>query len=161
MNNRRASTLAAAVVLGVVTLASPAEAIVRIGADGGIQHFGQQGTYAMARAEVSVGVIPWFHLGGYAQLLEGLGHAEGGWGAGAVAAFRPSIPGFKLDPLAFATAGYQRVGAGSGFTVELGAGVAWHVAGFLDIELKGAWVNIAASGAPSGFQGTLGLALVL
>lgn len=161
MKNPRALILAAAVALGALTVADRAEAVVHAGVYGGVQHFGQPGTYAMARAEGSVGVVPWFHLGGYAQLLEGLGRAEGGWGAGAIAALRPQIPGFKVDPMAFATLGYQRVGAGDGLTVELGGGLAWHVAEVLDIELRGAWVNIASSGAPSGFHATLGLSLVL
>ena len=36
-----------------------------------------------------------------------------------------------------------------------------YVASFIDLELRGAWVNIAERGAPSGFSGTLGIALVL
>lgn len=158
---RKHGLVAAATVAVCSAVALPAEAIVRVGVDGGIQHFGANGTYAMGRAEASVGALPWFHLGGYAQLLEGFGNHEGGWGAGAVASFRPGIPGFKLDPMAFASAGYQRIGVARGFTVELGAGVSWHVASFIDLELRGAWVNIAERGAPSGFSGTLGIALVL
>lgn len=161
MKRTRSLVVAAATVAICSAVALPAEAVVRVGVDGGIQHFSPGGTYAMARAEGSVGVIPWVQLGGYAQLLEGLGNTEGGWGAGAVAALRPGIPGFKVDPMAFASAGYQRVGVARGFTVELGAGLSWHVSSFIDLELRGAWVNIAERGAPSGFTGTLGVALVL
>lgn len=157
----RGSLFAAAITAAAcVAMAEPAEAIVRVGASGGIQHLGGgNGTYGLGRAEVSVGVIPWFHLGGYAQLLEGFGNARGGWGAGAEAAFRPGIPGFKLDPMAFATAGYQRLGVWEGFVVELGAGLTWHVSELFKVEARGQWVNFTDTGSPSGFTGTLGIAL--
>lgn len=140
-------------------MAEPAEAIVRAGVAGGVQHLGSaDGTYGLARAEASAGVIPWLHLGGYAQLLLGFGDARGGWGAGAMLALRPGIPGFKVDPMAFATAGYQRLGIAEGFALELGAGLTWHASEMVKLEARGQWVNFTARGAPSGFAGTLGIA---
>lgn len=145
-----------------VALCRPAEAVVRLGVSGGIQHLGNgQGTYGLGRIEGSAGVFPWVHLGGYAQLLEGFDRAQGGWGAGGELAFRPAIPGFRVDPMAFATAGYQRLGVWEGFVVELGAGLTWHVSELFKIEARGQWVNFTDRGSPSGFTGTLGLALSL
>jgi len=162
MNNTPRLLVAALAATACVALSSPAEAVVRVGVSGGIQHLGNgQGTYGLGRAEASAGIFPWVHLGGYAQLLEGFDRAQGGWSAGAELAFRPAIPGFRVDPMAFATAGYQRLGVWEGLVVELGAGLTWHVSDLFKVEARGQWVNFTDRGSPSGFAGTLGIALSL
>lgn len=154
--------LAALTTSALMALSAPAGAVVRVGVSGGVQHLGNgQGTYGLGRLEGSAGVFPWVHLGGYAQLLEGFDRAQGGWGAGGEIAFRPAIPGFRVDPMAFATAGYQRLGVWEGFVVELGAGLTWHVSELFKVEARGQWVNFTDRGSPSGFTGALGLALSL
>ncbi|MFO0627713.1 MAG: hypothetical protein U0325_19045 [Polyangiales bacterium] len=162
MTNTPRLLVAALSASACLALAAPADAVVRVGVSGGVQHLlNGRGTYGLGRVEASAGVLPWVHLGGYAQLLEGFDRAQGGWGAGGELAFRPSIPGFRVDPMAFATAGYQRLGVWEGFVVELGAGLTWHVSDLFKVEARGQWVNFTDQGAPSGFTGTLGLALSL
>lgn len=126
---------------------------------------GQSSTTFMARAEGTVSFLPWFAAGAYAESLSPFDEGKTGWGVGAVATLRPMLPGTPIDPMGYASIGYQRAPAGSVFNggalFELGAGLSWHVATVLDLELRGGYVGLFGDDKMHGFSGALGLSLHL
>ena len=157
-----------AVVAALVAAPRAAHAQFRASAYGGVEHLrsdGQGYTLVQYRGEATFGFLPWFHAGAYAQGLSPTFDGKLGWGAGAVAAFRPALPGTPIDPMAFATLGYQSAPTGTGLrnalTVELGVGLVWHAFTVLDLELRGTYVGLTGSSGLNGFAIAAGLSLHL
>lgn len=172
MNNRTtASPLRLAVPLFALLAAAlaPREALAQFRLSGlaGVEHIGGNGvssTMVQYRAEATVAFIPWFHGGAYVQGLSAFsGNAGTGYGIGGLATFRPSLPGTSIDPMGYASIGYQRAPAGAVFasnaTVELGGGLAWHVLPIVDLELRGGYVGLLGSDGMNGFSVAAGLSL--
>lgn len=160
----RTSFLLAAPLLAAAMLCpSTSHAIVRLQGVAGVQHmFGNQGlTAGLLRAEGTVSLIPWLHLGAYGQGLFDFDGGRSGYGGGGMLALRPALPLTPIDPMGFATLGYQRLGDGrSGFTYELGAGLVYHANDFVDFEARASWVHITGADV-GGFTGGVGLAFKL
>ena len=109
----------------------------------------------------TVSLIPWLHAGVYGQGLFDFDGGPSGYGVGGMLALRPALPLTPVDPMGFATLGYQRLGDGrSGFTYELGAGLAYHANDFIDLEARASWVHITGADI-GGFTGSVGLAFKL
>lgn len=172
MNTTAASLLrlAAPLLVAAAFVAAPREAHAqfRASAYGGIEHLrsdGQGYTLVQYRAEATFGFVPWFHGGAYVQGLSPTYDGKLGWGAGAIAAFRPALPGTPIDPMVFASLGYQSAPTGTGLrnalTVELGAGLVWHAFTILDFELRGTYVGLTGSSGLNGFAVAAGLSLHL
>ncbi len=155
-----------AIVVGVALAPREARAQFRLGAYGGVERIsggGSASTMFMARAEGAVGLLPWFQVGAYGETLSGGDQGKTGWGAGAIATLRPSLPGFSIDPMGYASAGYQRAPAGApfnaGFLFEVGGGLSWHVIPVLDLELRGGYVGLFGDDGMNGFNVFAGLSL--
>ncbi len=166
---RHAPKLLAAAALAVLaTLHSPreAEAQVRVSAHLGLERIaggGRTSTMFVGRAEGTVSLIPWLHLGLYAQGLNGGGEGKTGWGGGLLAALRPGIPGTTIDPMGYASVGYQRAPTGavfnSGPVFEVGGGLSWHILPLVDLEARAGYVGLVGDSTMHGFSAVLGLAL--
>lgn len=154
------------VLVGALLAPREASAQFRASAYGGVERIagnGQSSVSFMARAEGTVGFIPWLQAGAYVETLSGFDGGKTGWGAGALATLRPGLPGTSIDPMGYASAGYQRAPAGSifssGFLFELGAGLSWHAMPVLDVELRGGYVGLFGDDKMHGFSAGLGLSL--
>lgn len=164
--NRTLAALPLVSALAVLAAPSDAHAWFRGGGYIGVEHLRGQGgsvTLLQYRAEGSFALVPWFHLGLYAQGLSPLGDGKTGWGGGLLAAFRPALPGTSIDPMGYASLGFQRVPGGAGFvssfTLELGGGAVWHVMPFFDLEARAGYVGL--TGNLDGFSVAIGAALHL
>lgn len=122
------------------------------------------------RGELTVGVLPWLHLGGYAEAFADFGVGNLGAGYGGMVAVRPHIPFSPIDPMGFVGLGYvdYPVGGGSHARSEalegqIGAGVVLHAMRFLDFEARAAYARMflrtPSSLGANGVTGTLGVAL--
>jgi hypothetical protein len=142
-----------------------AHAIVRAGGLVGVEHIrgsNGNGTMFQYRLEGAFTVAPWVQLGGYFQGLTPFEENRTGWGGGAMVALRPSLPVTSVDPMGYATIGYQRAPAGTAlhnaFTVELGGGLVYHASSLVDLELRAGYVGLLNSSL-HGFTGNVGLSL--
>jgi hypothetical protein len=156
------------VAAALIALGAPrdAHAIVRVGGVLGVEHIrGNSGaTMFQYRLEGAFSIFPWVQLGGYAQGLSPLGGGKTGWGGGAMLTLRPALPVTRIDPMGFATLGFQRAPDGTAlvnsFTVEVGGGLVYHTRVHLDLELRAGYVGILNAGL-HGFTGGVGLSLNL
>lgn len=153
---------AAAVLMG---LAVPATAGAQVRATGlvGVDWMNHAPSALSLRAEGTVSLIPWFHIGAYGTALSSLNQSSTGYSVGGVLALRPGIPGTSVDPMAFASVGYQRTPGDvwdSGAVLQLGGGLVFHTLPFLDLELRAAYVQMLASNQDStGLTAAFGISL--
>lgn len=153
---------AAAVLLGLTV---PATAGAQVRATGlvGVDWMNRAPTALSLRAEGTMSLIPWFHVGVYGTALSSLNQSTTGYSVGGLVAFRPGIPGTSVDPMGFASLGYQRTPGDvwdSGAVLQLGGGLVFHTLPFLDIELRAAYVQMLASNDDNtGFTGAVGISL--
>lgn len=146
-------------------LAVPATAGAQVRATGlvGVDTLSRAPTALSLRAEGTVSLIPWFHVGAYGAALNSLDQSTSGYSVGGLLAFRPGIPGTGVDPMGFASLGYQRTPGDvwdSGAVLQLGGGLVFRALPFLDVELRAAYVQMLASDTdPTGFTGAIGLSL--
>jgi hypothetical protein len=153
---------AAALMMG---LAVPATAGAQVRATGlvGVDWMNHAPSALSLRAEGTVSLIPWFHIGVYGTALSSLNQTSTGYSVGGVLALRPGIPGTSVDPMAFASVGYQRTPGDvwdSGAVLQLGGGLVFHTLPFLDLELRAAYVQMLASNEDStGLTAAIGLSL--
>ena len=153
---------AAALMMG---LAVPATAGAQVRATGlvGVDWMNHAPSALSLRAEGTVSLIPWFHIGVYGTALSSLNQTSTGYSVGGVLALRPGIPGTSVDPMAFASVGYQRTPGDvwdSGAVMQLGGGLVFHTLPFLDLELRAAYVQMLASNEDStGLTAAIGLSL--
>lgn len=153
---------AAALMMG---LALPATAGAQVRATGlvGVDWMNHAPSALSLRAEGTVSLIPWFHIGVYGTALSSLNQTSTGYSVGGVLALRPGIPGTSVDPMAFASVGYQRTPGDvwdSGAVMQLGGGLVFHTLPFLDLELRAAYVQMLASNEDStGLTAAIGLSL--
>lgn len=171
MNNKtRSQRLAflAPVIVALAVAAAPrdAHAQFRASAYAGYQRIAGGGNASgtfLARAEATVGFIPWLQAGLYGESLSPFSEGKTGWGLGAVATLRPMLPGTSIDPMGYASIGYQRAPVGSVFAggplFEVGAGLSWHVIPLLDVELRGGYVGLFDNQSLHGFSAAVGLSL--
>lgn len=152
--------------LGLLAAPAAADAQVRASVFGGALHLPRDGapsTRFVARAEATFSLIPWLHLGAYGQALPGSANEGTGYGLGGLLAFRPLLPLTPIDPMAYASIGYQRAPSGAalseGAMFELGGGLVWHAASILDVELRGGYVGFVPREAEHGFTVAAGLSL--
>lgn len=152
----------AAVLMG---LAIPATAGAQVRATGlvGVDWMNHAPSALSLRAEGTVSLIPWFHIGVYGTALSSLNQTSTGYSVGGVLALRPGIPGTSVDPMAFASVGYQRTPGDvwdSGAVMQFGGGLVFHALPFLDLELRAAYVQMLASNQDStGLTAAIGLSL--
>ena len=153
---------AAAVLMGVAVPAT-AGAQVRGTALVGVEWMNHAPTALSLRAEGTVSLIPWFHVGAYGTALSSLNDSATGYSVGGLVAFRPGIPGTSVDPMGFVSVGYQRSPGDvwdSGAVMQLGGGLVLHTLPFLDLELRAAYVQMLASNEDStGVTAAVGLSL--
>jgi len=153
---------AAALMMG---LAVPATAGAQVRATGlvGVDWMNHAPSALSLRAEGTVSLIPWFHIGAYGTALSSLNQSSTGYSVGGVLALRPGIPGTSVDPMAFASVGYQRTPGDvwdSGAVLQLGGGLVFHTLPFLDLELRAAYVQMLASNEDStGLTAAFGISL--
>ena len=153
---------AAAVLMG---LAVPATAGAQVRATGlvGVDWLSRTQTALSLRGEGTVSLIPWFHIGVYGTALTNLDQSSTGYSVGGLLAVRPGIPGTSVDPMGFASVGYQRTPGNvwdSGAVLQLGGGLVFHAAPFLDFELRAAYVQMLASNSDSsGVTAAVGISL--
>lgn len=160
-------TLAAALAFGAALLGPrDAHAQVRASAHLGLERIsggGRSSAMFVGRVEGTVSLIPWLHLGLYAQGLNGGGEGKTGWGGGLLAALRPGIPGTTIDPMGYASVGYQRAPTGavfnSGPVFEVGGGLSWHILPLIDLEARAGYVGLVGDSTMHGFSAVLGLSL--
>jgi hypothetical protein len=154
------------VLLGVFEIPREACAIVRAGGFLGVEHIRgvNNATMFQYRLEGALSVLPWVQVGGYLQGLSPFEGGKTGWGGGAMIALRPSLPITSLDPMGYASLGYQRAPDGTAltnaFTVELGGGIVYHASRLIDLELRAGYVGLLNSSL-HGFTGGVGLSLNL
>jgi hypothetical protein len=157
--------LGAAATAALMALAVPttAAAQVRGSAFVGVDYMNRAPTSLSLRAEGTVSLVPWFHIGAYGAALNSLDQSTSGYSVGGLLAFRPGIPGTSVDPMGFASVGYQRTPGDawdSGAVLQLGGGLVFHTLPFLDLELRAAYVQMLASNDDAtGFTGAIGLSL--
>ena len=155
--------ISAAVML--MGLAIPATAGAQVRATGlvGVDYLNRSTTALSLRAEGTVSLVPWFHLGAYATALSPLDPSTSGYSVGGLVAFRPGIPGTSIDPMGFVSVGYQRTPGDvwdSGAVLQVGGGLVFHLLPVLDLEARAAYVQmIDSSQDASGFTAALGLSL--
>lgn len=164
----RSLGLIAPLMLALAVAAAPRDAHAQFRASGylGYQRItgggNASGTF-VARAEATVGFIPWLQAGLYGESLSPFSEGKTGWGLGAVATLRPMLPGTSIDPMGYASIGYQRAPVGSVFAggplFEVGAGLSWHVIPVLDIELRGGYVGLFDDNGLHGFSASAGVSL--
>lgn len=159
-------TAPALALLGVMAAPREAGAQVRASAYLGAERIaggGQSSATFVARAEATMSFIPWFQAGIYGQTLSPFEDASTGWGLGAIATLRPGLPGTTIDPMGYASIGYQRAPTGvvfnSGPLFELGGGLSWHLIPVLDLELRAGYVGLFGDDKMHGFSGAIGLSL--
>lgn len=154
---------AVAVAMAVAAMPSTAEAQVRATGLVGVDWYNRAPTAMSLRVEGTFSLIPWFHLGAYGAALSGLDDTTTGYSVGGLLALRPGIPGTRVDPMAFASFGYQRTPGDvwdSGAVMQLGGGLVVHTLPFLDLELRAAYVQMVASNDDSsGFTAAAGISL--
>jgi hypothetical protein len=157
--------LGAAATVVCLSLAVPSTAAAQVRGSGfvGVDSMNHAPTSLSLRAEGTVSLIPWFHIGAYGAALNSFNQSTSGYSVGGLIAFRPSIPGTSVDPMGFASLGYQRTPGDawdSGAVLQLGGGLVFHTAAFLDIELRAAYVQMLASNDDAtGITGAVGLSL--
>lgn len=154
---------AAVVALATAAVPSTAEAQVRVAGLVGVDWYNRAPAALSLRAEGTVSLIPWFHIGAYGSALSSLDSSTTGYSVGGVLALRPGIPGTSVDPMGFASLGYQRTPGDlwdSGAVLQLGGGLVIHTLPFLDVELRAAYVQMVASNDDSsGFTAAAGISL--
>lgn len=152
----------AAVLMGLMVPAT-AGAQVRGTALVGVDWMNRTPTALSLRAEGTFSLIPWVHLGAYGAALSSLDNSTTGYSVGGLVALRPGIPGTSVDPMGFASLGYQRTPGDvwqSGAVLQVGGGLVVHTLPFLDLELRAAYVQMVGSNDnPSGFTAAAGLSL--
>lgn len=157
--------LGAAAVAVAMAVAVPSTANAQVRATGlvGVDWMNRTPTALSLRAEGTVSVIPWFHIGVYGAALSALNDSTTGYSVGGLLALRPGIPGTRIDPMAFGSIGYQRTPGDvwdSGAVMQLGGGLVLHTLPFLDLELRAAYVQMLASNDDaSGFTAAAGISL--
>lgn len=155
-----------AAALGALAVPRDAHAIVRVGGLLGVEHVrgANNATMFQYRAEGAVSIFPWVQIGGYFQGLSPFEGGKTGWGGGAMLALRPALPVTPIDPMGYATIGYQRAPDGTSltnsFTAELGGGLVYHANSLIDLELRAGYVGLLNSSL-HGFTGNVGLSLNL
>lgn len=155
-----------AAALAVTLPAREAQAQFRLSALGGVERIsgnGQSSTMVMVRAEATASLIPWLHGGLFVHSLSPTEAGKTGYGLGGIVALRPSLPGTSVDPMGYASLGYQRAPVGSEFAtgalLEVGAGLAFHLMPILDLDLRGGYAGILGSEGMNGFSVMGGLSL--
>lgn len=159
-------TAGLAAALAVMLPAREAQAQVRLSALGGVEHIGGNGqstTMVMVRGEATLSLIPWLHGGVFVHSLSPTDPGKTGYGLGAIVALRPALPGTSVDPMGYASIGYQRAPVGAEFAtgalVEVGAGLAFHLIPILDLDLRAGYAGILGSEGMNGFSVLAGLSL--
>lgn len=154
---------AAVVAMAVAAVPSTAEAQVRATGLVGVDWYNRSPTALSLRVEGTASLIPWFHIGAYGAALSALDDSTTGYSVGGLLALRPGIPGTRVDPMAYASLGYQRTPGDvwdSGAVLHLGGGLVVHTLPFLDLELRAAYVQMVGSNEDSsGFTAAAGLSL--
>ena len=153
----------AATMLMALAAPATAEAQVRATALVGVDYMNRGPTAMSLRAEGTVSLIPWFHIGAYGTALSTLDQDTTGYSVGGLLALRPGIPGTSIDPMAFASLGYQRTPGAfydSGAVLQVGGGLVFHMLPILDLELRAAYVQMLASNDDAnGVTAAIGLSL--
>jgi len=156
---------AAAAVVALATAAVPSTAEAQVRATGlvGVDWYNRAPTALSLRVEGTFSLIPWIHLGAYGAALSALDDSTTGYSVGGLVALRPGIPGTSVDPMGFASIGYQRTPGDvwdSGAVLQLGGGLVIHTLPFLDLELRAAYVQMVASNDDSsGFTAAAGISI--
>lgn len=159
MNNnatlRRLLPIAAlGAALAVMLPSRDADAQFRLNAMGGVEGGRNRSLAGTLRVEGTIALIPWVHVGLFGATLHGPDGTRTGYGVGGVAAFRPMLPGTRVDPFGYASVGYQRSPAegqaDGGGVAQLGGGLTIRMIPILDLELRGGYVQTFASDNASG-----------
>lgn len=160
---KRGVLLSAAVMVAALALPATAGAQVRATGLAGVDYMNRGPTALSLRAEGTVSLIPWFHIGAYGTALSTLDQSTTGYSVGGLLALRPGIPGTSIDPMGFVSLGYQRTPGDtydSGAVLQLGGGLVFHTLPILDFELRAAYVQMLDSNDDAtGFTGAVGLSL--
>lgn len=154
--------LGAAAALAAALSLAPTTASAQLRASGfaGVEAMRRDGATLVGRAEGTVALLPFLHFGAYLSGTRDFSDGRSVPSIGGLVAFRPPLPFTRWSPMAFASYGWMRQEGDDGTMLQLGGGLVRRTLPFLDLELRGAFVqHMGLQQSNTGVQVALGLSL--